>query len=175
MWKSTLSKLGVALQPTAVVSAAPGPLALHTFDPLDHYAWRSRPLVIVAPDETSPELAQQRAMLERHASELSHSGMAVIEVVGGGVRTVAGPDAPDGARHYRHRLGVHADAFAVVLLGKDGTARLESNRAVPMETIFAIAKPVLRALRAFSRLSATGPERAPVRAYRQSGRYALPR
>lgn len=122
--------------PTAVVCAVPASVALAA-EPLDQYAWRFRPLVIVAPSEGSAELARQNAYLDGEAGELAERDIVVIEIVGDRVRAF-GPAAAASASAYRRMLGIGRDEFAVVLAGKDTGVKFKSGEPVAMSRIYAV-------------------------------------
>jgi hypothetical protein len=118
-------------------------LALATFataaarDPLDTYRGRARVLVLAAPDAGDPALKAQRAALGSARAAVAERDLVVLEAVG------AGPEA----RALRARLGLPADAFRAVLVGKDGGAKLTAAAPIPPQTLFATidAMPMRRA------------------------------
>ncbi|MCJ2033662.1 DUF4174 domain-containing protein [Methylobacterium sp. J-068] len=104
--------MGATLLGVGAAQAAENPPARHQ--------WRSRVLVISAPERNDPKLAAQRAAFEKVRDGLKERDLVTLEAVGDGAA----------ARDLRARLKLPADAFRVVLIGKDGgTKRTE---AVPL-------------------------------------------
>lgn len=87
--------------------------------------WHKRVLLVAAPDPRDPALLQQRRIVARWQGGAADRDLAVVEVVGA---SVAG--ASDTAATLRRRYRVPARGFAVVLIGKDGGAKLRQTRPV---------------------------------------------
>lgn len=136
MLRTALSRIGVAMMPTAVVCAVP-PSFAHAAEPLEQYAWRYRPLLVFAPDEGSPQLADQRALLERMADELARRDIIVIEVTGEHVSTLTGPASQATAAALRAKFDVSPGEFAVALGGKDLRVKFRSAAPVAVPQILA--------------------------------------
>lgn len=96
-------------------------------DPLGAYRWKSRILVISAPDA-----ADRRVAVQRDAAAAAGAGMAERDLV-----TVEALGSDAAARDLRQRLGLPDRAFRVVLIGKDGGAKLTRDAPIPTETLFA--------------------------------------
>jgi hypothetical protein len=96
---------------------------------LDAYRDKRRPLVVIAPAETDPALARQRAILAPAGAALAERDITVIWVVGD--RVTASPGAPpaDSAAQLRTRYGKGA-RFTAVLVGKDGGTKLSSEKPI---------------------------------------------
>ncbi|TXN55830.1 DUF4174 domain-containing protein [Methylobacterium sp. WL18] len=105
--RATLIGLGLAALTAGATMAGP----------LDAYRWRSRVLVLSAPDPDDPDLRAQRA--ERD--------LVVLEAVGDGAA----------ARALRAHLSLPAGEFRAVLVGKDGGAKLTEAAPIPPEKLFA--------------------------------------
>lgn len=95
--------------------------------PLDAYRWRSRVLVLFAPDPGDARLEAQRAALAAVRGGLAERDLVVLEAVG---------DGPEAAA-LRDRLHPPARTFHAVLVGKDGGAKLASDAPIPARTLFA--------------------------------------
>lgn len=94
--------------------------------PLSRYAGTSRVLVLSAPDRSDDRLAAQRQALASARSGASERDLVILEAVGGGAEAVA----------TRRALGLPADAFRAVLVGKDGGAKLTSGEPIPPQKLF---------------------------------------
>ena len=116
--RAVLIGLGLAALTAGVGPAASGPL--------DAYRWRSRVLVLSASGQGDERLKAQRADLASVPGGIRARDLVVLEAVG---------DGPEAAA-LRHRLGLPADAFRAVLVGKDGGAKLASDAPIPAERLF---------------------------------------
>ncbi len=103
------------------------------------FKWKKRPLVLFTPTANLPAYVRQLALLRGESEGLQERDMVLLELVG--------PQEVylDGVRQkrmqsntLRERFRVPADAFAVVLVGKDGTRKLQSATPVTTEAIFGL-------------------------------------
>ena len=106
--------LGIAV----AAGAAANPLAAHR--------WKDRIIVILAPDAGDPRLSEQRALLDAARDGLKERDIVVLEAVGDG------PDASALRRQFADGKAV----FRAVLVGKDGGAKLASDRPISAERLF---------------------------------------
>lgn len=95
-------------------------------DPVAAQRWRSRVLVVSAPDPVDGRLLAQRAALGPVRGGLAERDLVVMEAIGNGAEAAA----------LRRRLGLPDDAFRAVLIGKDGGAKLVSGEPIPPQTLF---------------------------------------
>ena len=103
---------------TASLSAA----ANHVAD----MKWQKRVLLVAAPDAGDASLVDQRRIVARWQSAADERDLAVVEIVGD--RVVGASDA---AATLRQRYRLPAAGFTVVLIGKDGGAKLRRTRPIP--------------------------------------------
>ncbi|WP_299655523.1 DUF4174 domain-containing protein [Methylobacterium sp.] len=94
--------------------------------PLARYRWTSRVLVVSAPLATDPDLAAQRAILAEARNGLKERDLVTLEAVGDTAQ----------ARRLRASLRLPADAFRVVLIGKDGEAKRVEATPLPASALF---------------------------------------
>lgn len=116
--RAVLGGLGLAALATGVAAGG---------DPLDALRWRSRVLVVSAPDVGNAGLKAQRAALGPVRGGLAERDLVVIEAIGG----------EPAAQALRNRLGLPEGAFRAVLVGKDGGAKLTSDEPIPPQRLFA--------------------------------------
>ncbi|SFI03388.1 DUF4174 domain-containing protein [Methylobacterium brachiatum] len=95
--------------------------------PLDTYRWRSRVLVLSAPDPADADLRAQRAALGPMRGGVAERDLVVVEAIG---------DTPE-ARALRAQLSLPAGEFRAVLVGKDGGAKLTAAAPIPPQKLFA--------------------------------------
>ena len=100
-------------------------------DPLASARWDARPLVVVAPPD-DPRIAEQRERIAEAASGFRERDQMLVEARDG-----------DGLRE---RFRVAPDAFAVILVGKDGTEKARWPEPVDAAEVFALidAMPMRR-------------------------------
>jgi len=90
-------------------------------DPLARYHWKSRVLVVLAADAENEAVAEQRRHIESLQSGAAERDLVVLQPL---------PDSSE-AKSLRLRFGIKtADPFTVVLVGKDGGAKLRSNSPI---------------------------------------------
>ncbi|MEE7494646.1 DUF4174 domain-containing protein [Methylobacterium oryzae] len=94
--------------------------------PLDTYRDRARVLVLSAPEAGNAQLRAQRAALASVRTGVAERDLVVLEAVGSGAE----------ARALRDRLGLPADSFRAVLIGKDGSAKLTAEAPVAPQRLF---------------------------------------
>ncbi|WP_342148842.1 DUF4174 domain-containing protein [Methylorubrum sp. SB2] len=110
----------------AAALAMTGGAAMAEGNPLERYVWQARVLVVSAPDAGDARLAAQRQALASARTGVSERDLVTVEAVGGDAEAMA----------IRKRLGLPADAFRAVLVGKDGGAKLTSAEPIPPQRLF---------------------------------------
>ena len=133
--------LFLALTLTAAAPAVPPDTTAFR---LDAHQWRHRVLVVFAPSPEAAPLATQAARIEAARAGFVERDLIVATVVAEGpsrAQTTPGAEAApmpaaDAAR-LRTRLAVPPDAFRVVLVGKDGTAKRRDDAPVAPAALFA--------------------------------------
>ena len=96
-------------------------------DPLAGYRWKSRVLVVAAPDASNDLYRAQREALAASGSGRAQRDLVTLEAIGPGAKAEA----------LRRRLDLPADAFRAVLVGKDGGVKLSSDRPISPRALFA--------------------------------------
>ena len=92
---------------------------------------QERPLLLFAPPGDD-RAARQQAIATSHTKAFAERDIRLITIAGD---TVAG--AGDDASTLRRRYRVARDAFAMILIGKDGGEKLRSADPIPAERLFA--------------------------------------
>ncbi len=96
-------------------------------DPLASYVWNSRVLVVTAPSEADPQLVAQRQIYDEGRAGADERDLVLVVAIG---------DSPQ-ASALRRRFGLSGE-FHVVLVGKDGSAKLASAKTVSADRLFAL-------------------------------------
>ncbi|MGI9525278.1 MAG: DUF4174 domain-containing protein [Hyphomicrobiaceae bacterium] len=108
----------------------------NTEPPLIASLWKHRPLIVFAPHERSQGLENQRMIVGASRCGLGDRDMAIVEVIGDEVQGDLEPNSEPKATEFRKYYGIKANEFRVVLVGKDGTAKLTSASPVSSEQLF---------------------------------------
>jgi hypothetical protein len=90
-------------------------------DPLAGYRWRSRIAVIFGSEPNEARVAEQKQIVASMGSGAGERDLVVVEYLGD---TAV-------ARTMRAKLGAPGEGFHVVLVGKDGGAKLSSAQPIP--------------------------------------------
>lgn len=111
--------------------------AAMTFDETEH-RWTHRLLYVFAPSDEHPDFLAQRQMATGHDAGFQERDLLFITLLERGESAVDGQamDAAS-AERLRERHDVEPGAFAVILVGKDGTEKRRAGQPVPVEEVFA--------------------------------------
>lgn len=104
---------------------------------VEAFRGEARPVVLFAPSRDTAAAAGQIRALTGARAALDEREMPVFVVTKTDVTTLSGGPAPAtlGAGALRARFEVGDDAFALVLIGKDGEEKLRSNEPVAAEKL----------------------------------------
>lgn len=105
-----------------LLAAAPA-----SIDAMRHHR---RILLVAAPGEKDPQLAEQRRLLAPWRAGAADRDLSVVELVGDHVT-----GATDAAPTLRRRYGLVPGRFAVLLIGKDGHVAQRSDRPMAADTL----------------------------------------
>jgi hypothetical protein len=98
---------------------------------IDGYQWNKRLLITFAGDASSSALAKQRTLADDDKARFAERDLVAVEVVG---ETVRG--ASDSASDLRRRYGIAREDFRVLLIGKDGGVKMQSQEPIAPEKLF---------------------------------------
>ncbi len=100
--------------------------------------WEKRVLLIFAPHERRADYRQQVAHIGAVGAGLRERDMTVIEAFADGRVFIDGQALDTEAAGFYRRIGVDLDEFRAVLVGKDGTVKLDRNDPVTSADLFAL-------------------------------------
>jgi hypothetical protein len=100
-------------------------VALAASPTLAQMRWERRVLIVAAPSQQDPALAEQRRILGSWTAKGEARDLTIVEVVGDRVRG-AGDTAPSLRRKFHLPTG-----FTAILIGKDGGEKLRSAKPFP--------------------------------------------
>jgi len=129
-------KLMRASQPATLSVAATPAQSEVTFN-LSEQQWQHRLVLIFAPSERSPAYQQQMQAWEAHQTGLQERDLKLVEVLAVGASRVDGqPMTAASATRLRQQFGIDSDAFAVLLIGKDGTEKQREREPIQPVALF---------------------------------------
>ena len=96
---------------------------------------RARPLLIFAPRPDDPQLEIQLRTLTEHAAEAHDRDLVPIALPYNNPSSSAAQLTPSETQEARRRFHVAPGDFLVVLIGKDGGAKLKSDKPLSMQKL----------------------------------------
>lgn len=121
-----------------VTSVAFGPVTVVAAD-LGDYRWERRPLLLFAPTDTDPRLAETQRRIEASRCDFVGRDMVLGVVVGEGDSTLDGEVIDAGeTNRLVERYAIDANAFTVVLIGKDGGEKLRVKEVPDLSAVYAL-------------------------------------
>jgi hypothetical protein len=103
---------------------------------LSRFQWRRRLLVVFAPVPQDPRLAAQRLRLAEQRSGYAERDLTVIEVAGRSVLVDGARDRSLDSYELRVHFEIEDNAFATLLIGKDGGEKLRRDGLMPNDMLF---------------------------------------
>ncbi len=122
----------------ALGSTAPA-AAQDIANPLDAERWKTRPVVVVVPQESDPLLTNLRTTLQQTAAReaFREREMVLYTVVAGSGRRNGEALSAAQTSAMLAALGLHPDgSTAFVLVGKDGGVKLREGASVNLQAVF---------------------------------------
>ena len=106
---------------------------------LSDYRWERRPLLVFAPADSDPRLLETLNRIDASRCEFDSRDMLLGVVVTEGASTLDGNviGAAESQR-LRDRYAVGADAFRVLLIGKDGGEKRRDMDVPDLQSIYAL-------------------------------------
>ena len=113
---------------------------------LSDLAWEKRVLLIFSPHDRRADFRRQVALLNASADGLDERDMTTIEAFADDRLRIDGREREPAATGFYRRFAVRDDEFRVILLGKDGTIKLDRDAPVTSRDLFALidAMPMRR-------------------------------
>ena len=101
-----------------------------SFPSISALRWERRILLVCAPSAEDPAFQQQRRIVASWQAGAKERDLIIVEIVGDKV-----VGASDRADALRIRYDLPTDAFAVMLIGKDGGTKLRRTEPIPAVTL----------------------------------------
>ncbi len=135
--KRIVVRVTLVLAVMAVSVVHPGGTAVAA--DLDDYLWKSRPLLVFAPTQNDPRLVETLDRIEASRCDFVDRDMVLGVVVTEGESTLDGNVIDtDESRRLAKRYAVGADAFTVLLIGKDGGEKRRATAVPDLQAIYAL-------------------------------------
>ena len=100
--------------------------------------WEKRVLLTFAPDDGHAPFLRQKALLRAVEEGLRERDMSVIHAFADQRVSVDGTPHAAGATSFYDRFAVGAGEFRVILVGKDGSVKLNRADVVAIDDLFAL-------------------------------------
>lgn len=118
---------------TGTVLGSPTALASELGD----YLWQKRPLLVFAPTEADPRLADTRSRIDASRCDFVDRDMVLGVLVAQGTSSIDGQVIDrDESRRLAAQYGVGADTFTVLVIGKDGGEKLRTSNVPELQSIY---------------------------------------
>lgn len=106
---------------------------------LGDYRWERRPLLVFSPTDNDPRLVETLSRIEASRCDFAGRDMVLGVVLTEGTSTLDGHGiSADESQQLMNQYAVGADAFTVLLIGKDGGEKLRVDEVPDLQTIYAV-------------------------------------
>lgn len=127
------SGLVAASEPTSIVVSTQAEITFNLRD----QQWQHRVLLVFAPSEQSPVYQQQRQAWQSRTEAMEERDLKLVEVLAIADSRVDGQlISSASADRLRDQFRIAPEAFAVILIGKDGTEKQRFSQPVDLSRIF---------------------------------------
>ena len=106
---------------------------------LEDYRWERRPLLVFAPTDADPRLADTMSRIAATRCDFVARDMVLGQVVTEGTSMLdGGVIGAEETQRLADRFGIGGNDFAVVLIGKDGGEKFRVTDVPDLRTIYAV-------------------------------------
>jgi non-ribosomal peptide synthetase component F len=125
-------------QPPEVASVAASPNRSQEIKlKLSDYQWQYRILLLFAPSTGSADYRQQLQAWQADVAGTDDRDLKLVQILGTGESQVDRRSLnAASAERLRQQFGITPEAFAVILVGKDGTEKQRSQTSIALATLF---------------------------------------
>ena len=104
---------------------------------LSDYQWQHRILLVFASSTDSSQYRQQMQIWQTDAAGTSDRDLKLVQILGTGESQVDGRSLSSAsAKRLRQQFGITPEAFAAILVGKDGTEKQRSQTPIDLAVLF---------------------------------------
>jgi len=130
--------MGKSALPLLLMLAAGSGQALDAARLMPDLIWEKRVLLVFSPDGQNTDFQHQQAILQAIEGGLSERDMIVIQAFVDDHVVVDEQSHAQSAASFYQRYTVSSDEFRIILVGKDGTIKLDRDSAVSGADLFAL-------------------------------------
>ncbi|WP_059014653.1 DUF4174 domain-containing protein [Mycobacterium sp. M26] len=106
---------------------------------LGDYRWERRPLLVFGPTHNDPRLAETVRRIDATRCDFTSRDMVLGQVLAAGGSTLDGqPIDAEASQRLRAQFAIDADAFTVVLIGKDGGEKFRVTGIPDLQRIYTV-------------------------------------
>jgi hypothetical protein len=113
-------------------------LSMNATDTMQKFIWKHRVLIIFAPDSANTKLSEQNAILSQAAEGLAERDVRILRVFADGEPTLDNVQQQQSSKGFYQLCDVDPAQFRVILIGKDGSVKLEQSVPVSAGTLFGL-------------------------------------
>lgn len=108
-------------------------------DILDQFKWKNRIFLLTASSAFDREFVQQLKLLSGNDDALADRNLIIIQLLSESLSLIEGELlSSENAAEIRSRFEISKKGFEILLIGKDGTVKLRSDKPVSSEDLFAL-------------------------------------
>jgi hypothetical protein len=134
MHKITLPAIIISL-----MLIASSPNAKETPMDLSQFQWKNRLLFLFAPNRSHPLFNVLQKSIANQQAEVADRDLVIFEILESGASRMDRSDLdPQAAQSLRDKFDVRRGGFAVILVGKDGSIKLNRQDQTRLEDIFGL-------------------------------------
>lgn len=106
---------------------------------LDQFKWKNRIILLASSSASDQELVQQLGILSGKDDALSDRDLIIIQLLLKSPSSIEGETlGQESAKKIRSRFQIPREGFEILLIGKDGTVKLRSDKPVSSDYLFAL-------------------------------------
>ena len=106
---------------------------------LSQFQWKNRLLFLFAPNRSHPLFEVLQKSIATQQAEVADRDLVIFEILESGTSRMDTSDLdPQVAQSLRDRFDVSPGRFALILVGKDGSVKLNRQEQTRLEDIFAL-------------------------------------
>ena len=113
-------------------------LPMDATDTMQELIWKHRVLIIFVPDSTNTKLSEQNAIISQAAEGLADRDMVILRVFADAEPTLDNVRQQQSSKGFYQLYDVDPGQFRVVLIGKDGSVKLDQSVPVSADALFAL-------------------------------------
>ena len=113
-------------------------VAMEASEIMQALQWHHRVLIIFTPGADDAQFKEQNAMLKTQQAGLAERDMVIIRVVDTAAVSIDGKQHAATINSFHKRYDVQPHHFRVVLVGKDGTVKLDQGEPVNTDALFTL-------------------------------------